>query len=209
MSDVQPPTDAQPPAGWYPDPSDATQQRYWDGSTWTGHTAASGATAAVPTGPAVAAGAALPTGMPSWQMPAGGTSFPAQQKKPWWKLKRVWIPALVVVALIIIGAVASGGGDHSNALEKSILQNGQKQLQDSVSQAYPGATAKITAVNCVETGDTQQYNCHVHFTLTSPDGSQTLKMVQTATGSCDNKTEYHCLWQGTGQPVQDNSDGSG
>ena len=24
-------------AGWYPDPSDATHDRYWDGATWTDH----------------------------------------------------------------------------------------------------------------------------------------------------------------------------
>ena len=26
-----------PPAGWFPDPDDASQQRYWDGSAWTEH----------------------------------------------------------------------------------------------------------------------------------------------------------------------------
>lgn len=26
------------PAGWYPDPSNASQQRYWDGTQWTEHT---------------------------------------------------------------------------------------------------------------------------------------------------------------------------
>ena len=26
------------PAGWYPDPSNQAQQRYWDGQTWTEHT---------------------------------------------------------------------------------------------------------------------------------------------------------------------------
>ncbi|HEX3898189.1 MAG TPA: hypothetical protein VHW74_03400 [Mycobacteriales bacterium] len=84
-------------------------------------------------------------------------------------------------------------------------EDGQKQLQATVAQAHPGATAKITAVTCVETADTQQYDCHVHFTVTSADGSQALKLVQHATGSCDNKAEYHCLWQGVGNPVQDDS----
>jgi hypothetical protein len=28
-----------PPAGWYPDPHDATGQRYWDGAQWTEHSA--------------------------------------------------------------------------------------------------------------------------------------------------------------------------
>jgi uncharacterized protein YxjI len=36
---TQPPTQpsAQPPAGWYPDPTGQFQQRYWDGSVWTEH----------------------------------------------------------------------------------------------------------------------------------------------------------------------------
>ena len=28
---------ALPPSGWYPDPEDAPQMRYWDGSQWTEH----------------------------------------------------------------------------------------------------------------------------------------------------------------------------
>ena len=28
-----------PPAGWYADPDDASQQRYWDGNAWTEHVA--------------------------------------------------------------------------------------------------------------------------------------------------------------------------
>jgi len=28
---------AAPPSGWYPDPADATRQRYWDGAAWTAH----------------------------------------------------------------------------------------------------------------------------------------------------------------------------
>lgn len=32
----------QPPAGWYPDPTQPGQQRYWDGTQWTEHTAPGG-----------------------------------------------------------------------------------------------------------------------------------------------------------------------
>lgn len=42
-----------PPAGWYPDPQDSSRQRYWDGTSWTEHTAeanpqAAGSTARQP-----------------------------------------------------------------------------------------------------------------------------------------------------------------
>lgn len=31
---AEPPPPAGPPAGWYPDPDDTTQERYWDGTAW-------------------------------------------------------------------------------------------------------------------------------------------------------------------------------
>jgi hypothetical protein len=39
------------PAGWYPDPHDASQQRYWNGASWTAHQTPRppGPVAAVPT----------------------------------------------------------------------------------------------------------------------------------------------------------------
>lgn len=42
-----------PQAGWYPDPQDASRQRYWDGNTWTEHTTTTepAATAVLPTTP--------------------------------------------------------------------------------------------------------------------------------------------------------------
>jgi hypothetical protein len=36
---VATPTAAAAPAGWYPDPHGVAAQRYWDGATWTQHTA--------------------------------------------------------------------------------------------------------------------------------------------------------------------------
>ena len=40
------------PANWYPDPTDPALLRYWDGETWTEHTAPATGTAAQPTGAA-------------------------------------------------------------------------------------------------------------------------------------------------------------
>lgn len=45
-------------AGWFPDPSGAPQQRYWDGARWTEHTAAAPGTALQPVG----SGAPAPVG---------------------------------------------------------------------------------------------------------------------------------------------------
>lgn len=60
-----------PPAGWYPDPEDASGQRYWDGSAWTEHTAPG-----APVAP-VAAGS-------SWSSPGGaGSTVTAGQVNTW------------------------------------------------------------------------------------------------------------------------------
>ena len=37
-----------PPAGWHPDPDDPSQQRYWDGSSWTEHRAPAAQTGGYP-----------------------------------------------------------------------------------------------------------------------------------------------------------------
>lgn len=198
-------TQAQPPAGWYPDPQDATQQRYWDGTAWTGHTAAAGAASAAPQGDA-AAGAAIPTaGAPSWQVPVGGGMGAPGEKKAWYKRKAFLIPVGIFVVLVVLGVIFGSGGDHSNALENAIKDDGQTQLQNSVDENIPGAKVQITDVSCVETGDTQTYNCQIHMTLTSPDGGDTVKLMQQATGSCDKKVNAHCLWHTTGEPEKDNS----
>lgn len=36
-TELPPPVNTNPPAGWYPDPSGAPRQRYFDGYDWTQH----------------------------------------------------------------------------------------------------------------------------------------------------------------------------
>jgi hypothetical protein len=45
---------AQPVAGWYPDPENATAERWWDGTSWTDHRRPSTVAAAPPAAPPVA-----------------------------------------------------------------------------------------------------------------------------------------------------------
>ena len=35
MSQQYEPAQQLPPSGWYPDPVDQTQERFWDGTSWT------------------------------------------------------------------------------------------------------------------------------------------------------------------------------
>jgi len=59
------PVSDSPPAGWYPDPQNDGQQRWWDGSGWTEH---------------VAPRTAPPSGGPSW--PSTPSGLPPQGQAP-------------------------------------------------------------------------------------------------------------------------------
>ena len=188
-------TEPQPPAGWYPDPQDAQQQRWWDGATWSAHTAPAAATMAAPT-EAAPPGAAIPYSASSWAMPTAGG--PVAAKPAWYKRKGVLIPAGIVVVLIVLGAVfGSSSSDASNAMEKAIKDKGEQQLQANLAQLAPGATAKINDVKCVETGNTQQYTCLVHYTVSDTASGQSQKFLLNVAGTCDSKGS--CLWHATGQ----------
>lgn len=83
------------PAGWYP--QEDGRQRYWDGQQWTEHFAPGQAPS-----PSGTPGAAAPT--PPSVVPAANPS------RPWFKKKRVIIPA-GLLALVVVGSAMSGGGD--------------------------------------------------------------------------------------------------
>lgn len=106
-----------PQAGWYPDPSDPSLQRYWDGTKWTEHTAPA-AGAADQSSPAAGGGA-------SW--PQGGTSAPTGGSAP-----DTWLWQSIVATLFcclpagVVGIIyaaqaqsAIGTGDYATATAKA------------------------------------------------------------------------------------------
>ena len=70
----------QTPADWYPDPNDARQLRYWDGSAWTAHVAA----------------------VPVPARPTGPTTPDGEPLAGWW-----WRVLAYVIDSIIVGIVVS------------------------------------------------------------------------------------------------------
>jgi hypothetical protein len=195
-------TQAQPPAGWYPDPQDATQQRYWDGTAWTGHTAAAGGSGAAPVGDATA-GATIPAASaPAWSMPTapGGMGEVPGAKRSWYKRKAFLIPVAIVVVLFVVGIVIAlvNGTDHSKELADAIKSDGQSQLQSAFSDQLPGSTVKINDVNCVEKGSSQEYTCLIHMAVTYQ--GETKNFIQNAEGTCDKKVNAHCVWHTTDTP---------
>jgi hypothetical protein len=188
-------TQAQPPAGWYPDPQDASQQRYWDGAAWTGHTAAAGSAAAAPEG-AAADGAMVPdAAAPAWSVPPGE----AAAKKPWFKRLAFIIPAAIVgafIVLVVLVAAFGNGTDHSKELADSIRSDGQQQFQAQATALEPGATLTVTDVDCVQKGDSQEYTCNIKAALTHTSG-EVDHLVGFAEGSCNDKVRAHCLWHTT------------
>ena len=87
-----------PPAGWYPDPSGAPGQRWWDGAAWTG--------------------SFQPGGMPGGWAPQG----PPRRWSPW-VLGGV---ALVVLALAVGLVLALSGGDPAEPPEVFPTDFGQQ-----------------------------------------------------------------------------------
>jgi hypothetical protein len=72
------------PAGWYQDPSQADQLRYWDGTQWTQHTHASApqSPAAQPTSPTPTASGVTPPASDSFATPASIQANPVSGMAP-------------------------------------------------------------------------------------------------------------------------------
>jgi len=89
-------------AGWYSDPTGRFEQRYWDGSAWTGYAARGGAQTQDPVPGGMSAGPPPATSSPrGLDVPAASSSAGPSRST---KIKVLWLaglPALVVVFSIV------------------------------------------------------------------------------------------------------------
>jgi hypothetical protein len=186
------------PAGWYDDPEQSGQQRYWDGSAWTEHRAPGGQTApttppapAAPTPPPVAGAAAAPTPPPTpppTGAPIGGATPPpplgtAPAKK---SNKGVWIALSIlgVVAILVILAIAAVALlGNSTDVTATIEKNLPAELESNFTAQ--GLNVSVTKVDCDKVDDKDgpfATNCAITITgLSSP-------LQAEITGSVDGST---------------------
>ncbi|MFF5368327.1 DUF2510 domain-containing protein [Streptomyces sp. NPDC013187] len=106
-----------PPPGWYPDPHAPHQQRWWDGGAWTEHRGAPGAPTAPPPG-----------------------SGPG-------RTKAVALTAVgaVLVAAIVTGAVALGGGDDSGTETRTAPSSAPRATTDPPEPTPEASTSEPSA----------------------------------------------------------------
>lgn len=119
-----------PPAGWFPDPNNAQQRRYWDGSAWTEHV--SPAPGVTPITPAASA----PTTVPYTTSPAASGGI-----GEWVKQHKVWTAVIAVVVIGIIAGIAGGGSSSSG--EAPAAQQGTTipSSTSAATTATPGSSA--------------------------------------------------------------------
>lgn len=102
-------------AGWFPDPGDASQTRYWDGQAWTEHT--------------------QPVPPPS-QPPARGTGL-----QPSWLLTAVIAIVAALIAVVATVLVAGGASDDevADAVREALDEQRDDERDDERDTAQENA----------------------------------------------------------------------
>lgn len=101
-------SDTQTPAGWYPDPEDPAQLRYWDGAVWTDHRHPVDPVAPAPATETQAAEAPQFAFTPTPSAPPAAPGYPAAPAygaAPGYAAPAQNVPALVGLILAIVGTV--------------------------------------------------------------------------------------------------------
>lgn len=115
MSDTGSP---QAPAGWYPDPEVPGRQRYWDGTSWTEHTAPGPGSTTRPTESGPPRGPTAPSARTGWE-----TGEAAPSTWLWQSIVATVLCCLPAgIVAIVYASQAQGAvnaGDHTLAREKA------------------------------------------------------------------------------------------
>jgi hypothetical protein len=111
-------TTNQPAQGWYADPNDAGQLRWWDGSTWTDHVHPAGGNDAAPQSSAAATAAeprpgvvanSAPKAKASGASPSSGGDRSAVSE--WLSVRsNQMLLAVLIIAVVLFAFVMLGGG---------------------------------------------------------------------------------------------------
>lgn len=147
------------PAGWYPNPQDPTQARYWDGAQWTSHVAP----AAVPEQAATPATAPqystpAPVAAPPFSPPPASPTFAASAPStttPGASSKKKWIIGGAIAAGVIVvgsvGAAIGSGGRTEVAPEASTapVVSVPTPTPEEVVETTPPAAPVVEVVDAV------------------------------------------------------------
>ena len=129
----------QTPAGWFPDPQDESQFRYWDGNQWTENQAPRAPQA--PMGGQATATVAPPTA------PGGAPASGDAPKKNWFLRHKIISGLLALFVIGMIATAASGGG--SSSPDTTAKGGGGKQYaaKNKPSAAKPSSNSSNSAEN--------------------------------------------------------------
>lgn len=135
----------QTPAGWFTDPQDDTQFRYWDGAQWTEHRAPR--TAQAPPAAQGAVAGQTPTAQTA-QTPAAPSAYQAGPTVPVaaavtkqrsWFLRHKVLTGLLAVGAVVVAIVASSQGNGTST--PSATDGGGHQSHATPGTATPGKSS--------------------------------------------------------------------
>lgn len=133
------------PPGWYSDPRNSAQERYWDGSDWTNQ---------IRNPPKTSGGSG--SGVIGWY-----------RRLPKW----VQIGAPIIVVLIIIGAVAGGGEKKKSGSSESNNSASETKPVDSTSSGGGGDSSSSGEGESELSGDPSENASGDNTPVVGPNGS--------------------------------------